>query len=1118
MLSDVVSVARRFQRSVRVDTDLGVVGALHGFVCHGSSRVGLETMAKLLVESDQRAFTWTGPYGGGKSSLALALSASVGGDPKLRKLARSLLGDLPELNRAFPAGRKDWLVVPVVGRRGDPVADIREAIAAAVAVESGAARTRRRKADRSGRDVIERLQAEAAARPNGGVLVVLDEMGKFLDGAESDGTDIHFFQELAEAASRCEGRMVVLGILHQAFEQYASRLGREARDEWAKVQGRYVDIPIVTAIDEVIDLIGRAIVKVGEHVASTTVAEKIADAIRERRPGSPDDLATRLHACWPLHPVTAALLGPVSRRRFGQNERSTFGFLASSEPEGFQEFLRDTPLADSALYDPARLWDYLRINLEPAILASPDGHRWAQGAEAVERCERRGSPLHIRLAKTIVIIDLFRNGSGLVPERAVLRASISDASGKEIEEALEDLQSWSVAVFRRHLNAWAIYAGSDFNIGDAVDEAMAASSGLDLGRLARLAELQPFLAKEHYHRTGTLRWFETGLVALDDVKDTVQAFKPRDGSSGKFLLAIPGGDETSYKAREICRHASGLAGEYPVAIGMPRNAWLVRDLGTELIALEAVRVNRPELEGDQVARREIAARIASASAQLEEALRAAFNEATWYVRGEARDERHARALATLVSKLADATFPDAPVIHSELVNRERPSSNSQAAVRVLLHAMVGAAQEEYLGIEGYPAARGLYSTVLEVAALHGRAGATLGFKAPGGRSPAGKSFIPMWRKAEEILKAADEPISLASLYEVWAKPPFGIRRGLLPILGMAFILAHEMSVAVYAEETFQPDLNDFVADRLLQDERLISLRFVDRKAHDRHFMVDLADTVEEIVGKAPAPEPLTVARALVEFVYRLPNWTRRTLSLTQEAQNVRRVLLNASDPYRALFIDLPHAVGGRSSKQTRAKLAEALRELKGAYPWMLDDLCCRMLKALSHKDGDFGALRERAKTVAGVSGDLRLDAFVTRLMEFEGQREETEAIAGLVIHKPARDWSDMEPSQAAFELAEHALRFRQAEVLARVLDRSPTQHAVAVVFGTGEAGRTVMKSFEVATSDLSEINAFADQIVELAKGSGLDGKVLLAAVAEAGLRASEEERASVIPEPEALAS
>ena len=908
MLSDVVNVARRFQRSVRVDTDLGTAGALNGFVCHGSSKIALETMAKLMVETEQRAFSWTGPYGGGKSSLALALCASIGGDPKRRKHARSLLGHLPDLARAFPVGKEGWLVVPLVGRRGDPIEDLRAAIAVAVAAEGGAPKTRRRKADKSGRDVIERFQSEASARPRGGVLIVLDEMGKFLEGAAGEGTDIHFFQDFAEAAGRCPGRLVVLGILHQGFEQYASRLGRDVQDEWAKVQGRYIDIPIVTAIDEVIDLIGRAIVSESEHPDSMAIAETVAESIRRRRPGSPDDLTARLDACWPLHPVTATLLGPVSRRRFGQNERSTFGFLGSSEPEGFREFLRAVPVTSGETYDPARLWEYLRINLEPTILASPDGHRWAQGAEAVERCEARGSPLHIRLAKTIALIDLFRNGSGLMPERAVLRASLGDVVERLVDQALEDLESWSVVIFRRHLDAWAIYDGSDFDIAEAVKAAMASVSGLNLPRLARLADLQPLLAKEHYYRTGTLRWFETDLIALGDASGAVQSFEPRNGSSGKFLLVMPEGEETRQKAKDLCRRLSELAGDWPVVIGMPRNPRLINELGGELVALESVRANRPELEGDQVARREIAARIASVSALLEEELRASFNEATWYVRGKSHDELDAPTLARLVSRLADNTFPEAPIIHSELVNREKPSSNSQAAVRQLLHAMVSRGAVEYLGIEGYPAERGLYSTVLEAAGLHGRAKSQLGFKAPNGRSRVGRTFLSMWRKAEELLATAEEPVSLSSLYAAWMAPPYGVRRGVLPILAMAFILAHQSSVAVYAERAFQPDINDFVADRLLQDEGLISLRFVVPRADSEQLMIELARTVGGITGKTPVAEPLAVARALVEFAFRLPGWTRRTSSLSKAAQGVRRVLLNASDPHRALFVDLPNVV------------------------------------------------------------------------------------------------------------------------------------------------------------------------------------------------------------------
>jgi hypothetical protein len=42
----------------------------------------------------------------------------------------------------------------------------------------------------------------------------------------------------------------------------------------------------------------------------------------------------------------------MSRRRFGQNERSVFGFLASAEPGGFRDFLREKSVATRELFGP----------------------------------------------------------------------------------------------------------------------------------------------------------------------------------------------------------------------------------------------------------------------------------------------------------------------------------------------------------------------------------------------------------------------------------------------------------------------------------------------------------------------------------------------------------------------------------------------------------------------------------------------------------------------------------------------------------------------------------------------------------------------------------------------
>ncbi len=140
-------------------------------------------------------------------------------------------------------------------------------------------------------------------------------------------------------------------------------------------------------------------------------------------------------------------------------------------PGPFQEFLRSQVDQVSGVYGPARFWDYLRVNFEPAILASGDGHRWAVASDAIERVEARFQEPHVSLIKTVALVDIFRNGSGVAATNNVLFQSVPGYSEKDLAAALADLSQSSVAVYRKHLSAWAIYAGSDFDIELAVEQA-----------------------------------------------------------------------------------------------------------------------------------------------------------------------------------------------------------------------------------------------------------------------------------------------------------------------------------------------------------------------------------------------------------------------------------------------------------------------------------------------------------------------------------------------------------------------------------------------------------------------------------------------------------------------
>ena len=129
-LADRVQISRRFRRSIRIDTDLSDPAALTGFICPPSSALVLETMAHHVRQTGQAAFTWTGPYGSGKSSLVVALSAVLNGSAELRNSTAQMLGiqTAEAIWTALPPQAKGWRVLPVVGRRDRPAQVVGEAI------------------------------------------------------------------------------------------------------------------------------------------------------------------------------------------------------------------------------------------------------------------------------------------------------------------------------------------------------------------------------------------------------------------------------------------------------------------------------------------------------------------------------------------------------------------------------------------------------------------------------------------------------------------------------------------------------------------------------------------------------------------------------------------------------------------------------------------------------------------------------------------------------------------------------------------------------------------------------------------------------------------------------
>ena len=663
-----VRLDRRFARSARVDSDMGRADAIDGYVLQPSVRQAFEAMAQAVQQGRQGAFCWTGPYGGGKSSAALVLGAVLGRAPEARSAAEVVLGAETKdvIVDGFGRTQLGWDVIALSGRRSAIADDLRVALALP-----------------EGADVLAAV-AERSVKPGSdGLLVVVDELGKYLEHAAQEGGDLHILQDLAEHAARAGRRLILLGILHQSFERYAAKLPRATRDEWAKIQGRFQDIPLATANDETLALVARAITVDNVPAAAGALATRIAGEVRQRRGSAPVGLEQTLEGCWPLHPIVALLLGPLARHRFGQNERSVFSFLGSTEPAGFQEFLASRV---AGVYEPARLFDYLAANLGPSILASSEGHRFSTSLDAIDRAAARGGPTHVALAKTATLIEMFGAGSGLVASASLLAASIDNVRERDIASALDDLVGWSVLVHRKHLGAYAVFAGSDFDLDAAV--AAVARNGDRVDLADRLA-LPPVVAKRHYHRSGCLRWSEVliyPLPVLDNVRSAsadakafaaahvaaFDAWRQSRRAAAAIVLAVRPVEVTDREAEIAAKAIARRNTEHSITCGLPRSSYLIRELAIELNSLERVVLQNPQLEGDQIARREVQARIAEVASTLEQEIRGAFAHAKWFAAGLRASHYDGKPLSAIASAEADELFRDAPLIRNELINRDRP--------------------------------------------------------------------------------------------------------------------------------------------------------------------------------------------------------------------------------------------------------------------------------------------------------------------------------------------------------------------------------------------------------------------------------------------------------------
>lgn len=1054
-----VVVNSLYTRSVNLERDFGNESLISSYIPTARAKNLYERICNVLnAELAPRAYSLIGPYGSGKSSFSVFLShlLSSPSSEEYRLAHKVLIDNKVEQQTALEEHLKDsdgYLQILISGSPEPLSKRVLQGLYHAVAeywstrkgpkpkfikeIESSIA------AGATGKDVSDlfaKTQKEinklSGNKPRG-ILLVIDELGKFLEyeARHYGANDIFTLQTLAEQACEAnECNFLVFVMLHQSFEQYSKGLGESLKSEWAKVQGRYEEVPFLESAEQTLKIVSNAI----DHnfteaesqelddltvrITSSLNSEKALPSVLQL-----DDAAKLFKSCYPLHPISSLLL-PYLCQKLAQNERTLFSFLGSKEEYGFEDALRRLEGVGDFI-DPDTIFDYFITNQASVISDNLTNRRWA---EVISALERLGSEVPVSVIKLLKLIGLFNiigSKGQFKPSDKILKTVYSNAS--DYKRDIELLTSKSIVTYRAFNDEYRVWQGSDFDLEEEVKNQLAVLGNFSLAEQLNDARiLEPIVAKKYTIRNGAIRFYLPEFTDASIFTNTLK--KESDAPRIIFFLSFGQDDETLFLTKLLKK-----VGKRDVVV-LARNSSQLKDAFAEIFALKRIEESSQALKEDPVAKKEFSERYAAAINFGNKLAKSCVTQpelVEWYFDSEKLAVTSNRNLQSVLSDVMEKLYSKAPSFHNELINKDKPSSQAAAGRKQLINRLIHNSDEEMLGFpsDKFPPEKSMYLSLILEHGLHRVVKGKWCLSEPDKSS----TLMPVWRRLDKFAQSAeDSAISFSTLTDELQAAPYGVKEGVLPIVYLVYYLVKQNELAWFEEGKFQPSLTLEAAERFfkvphlfsVQSFRIEGLKASLFKGYKSALFGDKADNKDRSV--------IDIARPLAKFIGELEEYTRHTTSeaLSEKAKKLSKVFETSKSPHKLLFSHLPKALGfdekviesGDEAALSNFSevLTETLRELKYHYKQMLNEQLRLLATAFS-----FDSLTEIADIRENIRGTfLGLEsysvdtdgtkAFINRLTSKDGTDYQwLENVLTFLASKPPYKWYDKDKSQADYKLA-----------------------------------------------------------------------------------------------------
>ncbi len=656
-----------------------------------------------------------------------------------------------------------------------------------------------------GQRIIEEYQYD-------GIYIVFDEFSKFLESRTEDtvSNDMKIIQDLAELCNSTNNHEMCMNlVLHKPINDYSS-MNPIVRNAFRGIEGRVSSYYLTSSLRTSFDLIANVLEKTEEFYKSKQkddiddIFEKLSEECSQI-PAFLVDLDKKyiyekmLDAIYPLNPLTAYCLIKVNEK-IAQNERTLFTFLSRKAKYSLPTLCeKDYPYK---LIIPSAVFDYFH----QVLIEEKDNATLKKIASHADSALKLvDEEVEINIIKTLALILIVNEKDLLPPNASIICNALSEESSV-IQKHIFELISKGILV-ERYGGQLEFRINMELNLDQQIENVILTK----FYKINISKELNGFLDSKFvypyiYNSNNKItRYYEQQYINEEDFLSLENGDYFFEDKKDGILLNIVRGKEN--KIDEVINVVQELNNER-IVVAYPKKYENFEDKLKRILAINQLLKDKDFVEKNILFKEELEIYLQDIHAELQDQLSYCYSFEkenleliNTHNKGEIRNRTHRLSKYRVLGDIFEKVFYGSPIINLELINKENVKGTYKTAREEVVDRILNKT------LEVDPNGTSPIDTIINCVLLE--------------TGIIDNCIDSKMENVLQIIKDFFEQKSgkFSTLYDCLMLPPYGMRKGVLPVLlayvvsclGYSVLLDYKGKEEILNAETLE-EINDHPTD------------------------------------------------------------------------------------------------------------------------------------------------------------------------------------------------------------------------------------------------------------------------------------------------------------------